>query len=46
MHNCKICKTELKGKKRIYCGNKCKFFDTDYNKSRISSVKNSNPNYF
>jgi hypothetical protein len=41
MTTCKICNAELKSDFRIYCSNKCKFSDVDYNKSRVSPVKNN-----
>ena len=37
-----MCNVEVKNKKRIYCSNDCKFADKEYNKSRISSNKNTN----
>lgn len=39
MNRCKICGTEISDK-RIYCSNKCKFSDTDYNASRTPKIKN------
>ena len=40
MNECKICKAELKNKKRTYCSNKCKFSDDAYNSSRVNKTKN------
>jgi very-short-patch-repair endonuclease len=40
MNECKICKVELKNKKRTYCSNKCKFSDDAYNSSRANKTKN------
>jgi hypothetical protein len=39
MKKCKVCNNDISDK-RIYCSNKCKFSDKDYNKSRVSNVKN------
>jgi hypothetical protein len=41
MKKCKVCKVEILPK-RTYCSNKCKFSDVDYNKSRITHIKNRN----
>ena len=41
MINCKICNIELNNERRIYCSNKCKFKDSEYNKSRVSPYKNN-----
>lgn len=43
MTTCKICGTEI-SEKRIYCSNKCKFSDADYNTSRTPKLKND-PQY-
>jgi hypothetical protein len=39
MKKCKMCNSSIPDK-RVYCSNKCKFSDKDYNKSRVSGVKN------
>lgn len=39
MKNCKICKKEILDH-RTYCGNKCKFSDSEYNRSRSKRIPN------
>jgi len=41
---CKICNKEIKKTSKIYCSNKCKFSDPEYNKSRSSKIKNIEKN--
>lgn len=41
---CKSCNCELIKRQKMYCSNKCKFNDNDYNKSRNHKIKND-PNY-
>ena len=38
-NTCKICNVKIP-KNRIYCSNKCKFSDKDYNRGRVSKSKN------
>lgn len=40
MKHCKICSVEIQKITRTYCSNKCKFSDKEYNRARVSCIKN------